>query len=261
MVPNGIGADMRRLIRALVLVGLLLIAGGFVLVRYLPHVVPDRIARPVGIGGDIDGIRAALTAPLTAQLQHVGLSFGAAVYLRIFKEEAELELWVEDGERFALFRTYPICNFSGELGPKLKEGDRQSPEGFYQVGQGALNPNSRFHLSFNLGFPNAYDAARDRTGSFLMVHGACVSIGCYAMTDPAIEEIYVLVEAALRGGQKRFDVHAFPFRMTDARMERAAGHEWLAFWQELKPAYDAFEADRRVPGITTSDGRYHVAAR
>ena len=252
---------MKRLMRALVLVGLLLAGGGLILARYFPHVVPDRIVRPMGIGGDIDEIRASLTAPLTAQLQQVGLSFGAPVFLRIFKEEAELELWVQEGARFTLFRTYPICNFSGELGPKLKEGDRQSPEGFYQVGQGALNPNSRFHLSFNLRFPNAYDSARARTGSFLMVHGDCVSIGCYAMTDPAIEEIYVLAEAALRGGQTRFDVHAFPFRMTDTRMARAAGHEWLAFWEELKPAYDAFEANHRVPDITTSDGRYHVAAR
>lgn len=252
---------MRRLIRALVLTGILLIAGGVILARYSPHVVPDRIARPLGIGGDIDEIRAALTEPLTTELERKGLRFGAPVFMRIFKEEAVLELWVKGPSRFELFKTYPICNYSGALGPKLREGDRQSPEGFYRVGRGALNPNSRFHLSFNLGFPNAYDAAHARTGSFLMVHGDCVSIGCYAMTDAAIEEIYVLAEAALRQGQGAFDVHAFPFRMSEARMARAAGHEWIAFWRELKPGYDAFERTGQVPEVTARGQSYDVVAR
>ena len=252
---------MRRVIRAVVLVVILLVAGGVILARYFPHAVPDRIARPLGVGGEIDEIRAALTGPLSAELERKGLRFGAPVFMRIFKEEAELKLWVQGPARFELFKTYAICNYSGALGPKLREGDRQSPEGFYRVGRGALNPNSRFHLSFNLGFPNAYDTAHDRTGSFLMVHGDCVSIGCYAMTDAAIEEIYVLAEAALWQGQGAFDVHAFPFRMSEARMARAAGHAWFGFWEELKPGYDAFEQSGQVPEVTANGRRYEVAAR
>ncbi|MCV6593050.1 MAG: murein L,D-transpeptidase [Silicimonas sp.] len=208
---------------------------------------------------DIAEIRTRLTPVLTRDLARKGLAFGAPVHLRIFKEEAVLELWVRDGARFALFRRYDICNFSGGLGPKLKEGDRQSPEGFYQVGRNALNPQSRFHLSFNLGFPNAFDRAHGRTGSFLMVHGACASIGCYAMTDKKIEEIYLLVEAALRGGQAAVPVHAFPFRMTEARLAQETGHRWHGFWSDLKRGYDAFEATGLPPDITVSGGRYRVA--
>ncbi|SVD61889.1 uncharacterized protein METZ01_LOCUS414743, partial [marine metagenome] len=143
-----------------------------------------------------------------------GLRWGAPVFIRIFKEEKKLELWVDDGKVFKHFKTWPICKYSGTLGPKLKEGDRQAPEGFYFVPRSRMNPRSRFHLSFNLGYPNAYDRAHKRTGSALMVHGNCVSIGCYAMTDAGIEEIYSLCDAALTNGQRFFRVHAFPFRMT-----------------------------------------------
>lgn len=220
--------------------------------------LPDKIAKPLGLRTDITTIRAAQRPVLTNALAKEGLTFGAPVYIRIFKEEAELELWVEDRGRYRLFRSYPICNFSGALGPKLKEGDRQSPEGFYRVDKAALNPNSRFHLSFNLGFPNAFDQSHGRTGSFLMVHGDCLSIGCYAMTDPMIEEIYVLVEAALTQGQPNVPVHAFPFRMTDARLAAAEGSEWHAFWSELAPVHRAFETTRRVPITEVVQGQYRL---
>ena len=166
---------------------------------------------------------------------------------------------MQHNEAFVLFRSYTICNHSGDLGPKLKEGDRQSPEGFYRVGKGALNPNSKFHLSFNLGFPNTYDRAQGRTGSFLMVHGACASIGCYAMTDPGIEEIYLLVEAALNGGQDAVPVHAFPFHMTKTRLAQEQDNRWHGFWRDLKTGYDAFEARRIPPEIQVSDGHYRIA--
>ncbi len=210
---------------------------------------------------DIAEIRERQRPLLTEALAKQDLSFGAPVFIRIFKEEAELELWVQAGERYALFKTYPICNYSGDLGPKLKEGDRQSPEGIYEVGLEALNPNSRYHLSFNLGFPNSYDRAQGRTGSFLMVHGDCLSIGCYAMTDAGIEEIYVLVEAALKAGQKRFSVHAFPFRMDEARMKEAAGSIWLPFWKDLKPIYAAFERRAIPPEVDVHSGHYVLAAK
>ncbi len=248
--------------RTIWLLGLVaLIGGGLTMSRYLPPAGPDLSLVPGGIGGDISEIRAALTSPLSAELARRELRFGAPVFIRIFKEEAELELWVRQDGRFVLFKTYPICKFSGTLGPKLREGDRQAPEGIYRVGRGALNPNSSFHLSFNLGFPNAYDRANGRTGSFLMVHGACVSVGCYAMTDPAIEEIYLLVEAALLQGQGGVDVHAFPFRMTRARMARAQGDEWFTFWSDLKPVFDHFEKTGNLPQVTSSDGRYRIAGQ
>lgn len=255
------GVGMKRAVKALFVLMVLVIGAGVVVARFYPHKLPDRVANPIGLRPEIAEVRAALTGPLTAQLESRGLIFGAPVFMRIFKEEAELELWVRGAERFELFKTYPICNYSGALGPKLREGDRQSPEGFYKVGRGALNPNSSFHLSFNLGFPNAYDATNARTGSFLMVHGDCVSIGCYAMTDAAIEEIYVLAEAALLQGQAAFDVHAFPFRMSEARMAQAEDHAWIGFWEELKPGYDAFETSRQVPEVSATGGRYDIVSR
>ncbi len=189
-------------------------------------------------------------------LEDRGLDWGVPIFVRIFKESRELEIWVDKGERFDLFRTYEICTFSGGLGPKLRTGDKKSPEGFYFVTPGRMNPASKFHLSFNLGFPNAFDRAHDRTGSALMVHGNCVSIGCYAMTDPKIEEIYAMADAALSNGQPFFRVHAFPYRMTEENMTRHRRSEWIAFWRDLKQGYDHFEATGRPPNVEVIDGRY-----
>lgn len=193
---------------------------------------------------------------LTPLLSRKGLRLGAPVFLRIFKEEETLEVWLQNGKKFELFQSYPICYFSGNLGPKLKVGDRQSPEGFYSVPASALNPYSQFHLSFNLGYPNAFDRAHGRTGSLLMIHGDCVSIGCYAMTDPGIEEIYTLVEAALRNGQKSFQVHSFPFRMTKKNLARHRSSEWWDFWSNLQEGYDLFEQDQVPPVVRVQDRRY-----
>jgi murein L,D-transpeptidase YafK len=195
---------------------------------------------------------------LNEQLAEKGLMRGNAVFIRIFKREQELELWMKKGDGFVLFASYPICRYSGELGPKLREGDYQAPEGFYTVGRGQLNPNSSNHLAFNLGFPNRYDAANGRTGSFLMVHGNCISIGCYAMTDPVIDEIWDLVTAALDGGQKRFGVHIFPFRMTEPQFAVLGGGPWNAFWGDLKKAYDLFEASYIPPKISVCAKHYAV---
>lgn len=160
---------------------------------------------------------------------------------------------------FALLADWPICTWSGTLGPKLQEGDGQSPEGFYAVGPRAMNPNSSYHLSFNLGFPNAYDRAHGRTGSFLMVHGACVSIGCYAMTDPGIEKIYGLVEQAFANGQRFVRVHAFPFPMTADNMAAMEGHADHDFWRNLQEGWDWFERTGRPPDVTVRDRRYVFA--
>ncbi|MEP2531071.1 murein L,D-transpeptidase family protein [Shimia sp.] len=247
---------MRRNLIVFLILGLAI--GGAYLLR---HRLPDPIATPLGLRPPVSEVRAAQTPVLTTALGEQGLTFGAPVYLRVFKEEAELELWVQTGDRFRLFKTYPICNYSGHLGPKLKEGDRQSPEGFYRVYKSSLNPDSRFHLSFNLGFPNRFDRAQGRTGSYLMIHGDCVSVGCYAMTDAGIEEIFVLVEAALRSGQSFVPVHAFPFRMTNQRMTQAKDNTWLPFWQDLMPAYVEFEESQVPPQISVKNGRYDVSLR
>lgn len=183
---------------------------------------------------------------------------GSPVFIRIFKEESILELWTlpEDSEKFELYKSYPVCKWSGDLGPKLKEGDRQSPEGFYTVGKSQLKPDSRFHRAFNIGFPNQFDKANGRTGSFIMVHGDCVSIGCYAMTDDLIDEIYFLVESALNKGQKEFPVHIFPFRMTNKNMQKHKSHMWFSFWQNLKTGYDIFEKSHIPPNISVEDKAY-----
>ncbi len=195
---------------------------------------------------------------LSNRLQAAGFAARSPVFLRVFKREFELEVWIKKGDRFERFATYPICNWSGRLGPKQREGDRQSPEGFYTVDAKALNPNSRWHRSFNLGFPNAFDRANARTGSLLMVHGGCSSIGCFAMTDPVIDELWQLVTAALGNGQKRFHVHVFPFRMSPENMEAAAHHAALPFWQTLKIAHDAFDATHQPPEINVCGQRYDV---
>lgn len=226
-----------------------------------PRPLPDLVSKLLRKDRNITEIRTRQRPLLTAALDEQGLDYGAPVYLRIFKEEAVLELWVQKDTRFELFDSFDICNYSGKLGPKLKEGDRQAPEGFYRVNRAALNPNSSYHLSFNLGFPNAFDRAHGRTGSFLMVHGDCVSIGCYAMTDAGIEEIYVLVEAALKAGQPYVPVHAFPFRMSPERMAETPKNAPNAFWSQLVPAYAAFEETRQLPKVRIEGKRYktHIA--
>jgi murein L,D-transpeptidase YafK len=214
------------------------------------------LARP---GGVRSGEVFARVGPgLVRALHERGFRFGAPVFIRIFKESREMELWLDQGGRWELFRTYPVCAFSGNPGPKQREGDMQSPEGFYQVTPEQLNPRSSYHLAFNLGFPNAHDRAKGYTGSFLMVHGDCVSVGCYAMTDAFIEEIYTLAAAALQSGQPAFSVHVFPFRMTVENMRKNADSPWGAFWGDLKKGHDAFVQRGQVPQIGVRNGRYAV---
>ena len=195
-------------------------------------------------------------ARLDERLAAKGVKLGVPIYLRIFKLDSELELWVEKDGRFVRFATYPICRWSGRLGPKLREGDKQAPEGFYTVAADQLNPNSRMYRSFSLGFPNAFDLAHGRTGSFLMVHGGCASVGCYAVTDPVIGELWSFVTAALDNGEQRIPVHVFPFRMTNRNLSVRKGAKWEDFWADLKKGYDMFEASRLPPVVSVCNGRY-----
>lgn len=192
-------------------------------------------------------------APLKEELAAHGFHLGNAAFIRIFKETSELELWLKKSKAstYTLFKTYPIARWSGELGPKLQEGDGQAPEGFYDVVQKRLNPNSKYHLAFNIGYPNAHDTAHHRTGNFIMIHGKDVSIGCFAMTDPVIEELYLIVEAALTTGQKTVLVHCFPFRITDERLAQAKtdNSPWGEFWTTLQPIWQAFEKNHLPPKV------------
>ena len=200
------------------------------------------------------------SADLTASMAEQGLTLGSPVFIRIIKSSdtgGYLELFVENNEgTYVKFVSWDICNVSGDLGPKMKTGDRQAPEGFYFVKPAMMNPWSQYHLSFNLGYPNSYDRAHGRTGKYLMVHGDCVSIGCYAMTDEGIEEIYTIVDAAFSAGQPFIRVHAFPFPMTDANVARKSHSEHAEFWKNLKTGWDWFETKGQPPNVEVRNKHY-----
>ncbi len=198
-----------------------------------------------------------LSDRMLADIEQKSMAKDSAILVRIFKEEAELEVWKEDKTgRLALLKTYPICRWSGELGPKVKEGDRQAPEGFYMITPGLMNPNSNFYLAINMGFPNAYDKSHGRSGGFLMIHGDCSSRGCYAMTDEQIAEIYALARESFFGGQRAFQIQAYPFRMTPLNMAKHRNSPHMAFWKMLKQGYDHFEVTRLEPQIDVCERRY-----
>lgn len=198
-----------------------------------------------------------IPARLVAEMNAMGMSESDPIMVRIFKQESELELWKRDrAGKFALLKTYPMCRWSGQLGPKIKEGDRQAPEGFYTVRAQQLNPNSQYYLSYDLGFPNAFDRAHGRTGSALMVHGACTSAGCFAMTDEGVAELYAVAREALRGGQEAFQVQALPFRMTAENLARHRANSNIAFWRNLKEGVDHFDVARIPPKVAVCGRRY-----
>lgn len=199
---------------------------------------------------------------LGKKLSDIKWKRGSEVFIRIFKENDTLELYgkhkgpLDESAKWVLLKTYDICRWSGKLGPKFYEGDKQAPEGFYNISAKQLNPNSRHHLSFNLGFPNQVERAQGKTGSFLMVHGGCSSIGCYAITDASVDEVYNIVEAALANGQKQVAVHAFPFHLTNEKLSLYKTHKAYAFWQSLKFGYDNFEHQNTVPRVYACNKQY-----
>jgi murein L,D-transpeptidase YafK len=191
------------------------------------------------------------------QMEALNMDRAAPILIRIYKEDSTLEILKQDRSgKFALLNSYPICKFSGNLGPKLMQGDYQAPEGFYDITPNQMNPNSSEYLAFNTGFPNAFDRSLGRTGSFLMVHGGCRSVGCYAMTDYAMEEIYGLVDEAFKGGQKKVQLQAFPFRMTAQNLADHADDPNLPFWEMLKEGSDAFLVTEQPPRVAVCDRRY-----
>ncbi|HEV2557344.1 MAG TPA: L,D-transpeptidase family protein [Microvirga sp.] len=196
--------------------------------------------------------------PSTLSLMSVkGMQPSDPILIRAYKKESEMEVWKRGTNgRYALLKTYPICRWSGQLGPKVTQGDRQAPEGFYAVSPAQMNPNSAYYLSFDTGFPNAYDRSQGRSGSALMVHGNCSSAGCYAMTDEAIAEIYAMARESLAGGQRAFQFQAYPFRMTAENMAKYREDRNFAFWRNLKEGSDRFEATGEEPQVAVATGRY-----
>lgn len=198
-----------------------------------------------------------LSPAMVAQIEQKGMAKNSPILLRIYKEESELEVWkLTRAGKYEVLKTYPICRWSGELGPKFKEGDRQAPEGFYTITPELLQPRSSYHLAFNMGYPNEYDRSHGRTGAHLMVHGDCSSRGCYAMTDEQISEIFSLAREAFDGGQLSFQVQAYPFRMTAKNMARHRKNPHLAYWRMLKEGSDHFEVTKTALKVDVCDKRY-----
>jgi murein L,D-transpeptidase YafK len=208
---------------------------------------------------DIDAIRIGAVRPSTLEkMASLNMDRAAPVLLRVYKEESTFEVWKQDRSgKYILLNTYPICKFSGKLGPKISEGDRQTPEGFYEITPEQMFPLSREYLAFNIGFPNAFDRSLGRSGSFIMVHGGCASIGCYAMTHQQMDEIYRLIDEAFDGGQNRVPFEAFPFRMTAENLARhAPNNPHASFWTMLKAGSDSFLETGKPPTIVVCDHRY-----
>jgi murein L,D-transpeptidase YafK len=198
-----------------------------------------------------------LPSATVSALRALDSSPGAAMVVRIFKEEKVLEVWKKTASgQFKQFKSYEICAFSGVLGPKVKEGDRQSPEGFYTITPGLMNPRSSYYLAFNTGFPNKFDRVHGRTGSDLMVHGDCSSRGCYAMTDDGIAEIYALARESFKGGNPSFQLQIFPFKMTAANLAKQASNQHLSFWKDIKEGYDLFELTKAPAAWDVCERQY-----
>ncbi|MBN8533701.1 MAG: murein L,D-transpeptidase [Rhizobiales bacterium] len=194
-------------------------------------------------------------------MSEMGLSKTSPILIRAFKKESELEVWKADNSgEYKLLHTYPICRWSGQLGPKKVEGDRQVPEGFYSITPAMMNPNSSFYLSFNIGYPNNFDRQLGRNGSHIMVHGACSSRGCFSMTDRQIADIYALARESFSGGQQAIQMQSLPFRFTPSNLAKYRADENLPFWKNLKEGADHFEVTKREVKVAACSGRYRFGA-
>lgn len=224
----------------------------------LKDVASDRVERQrAAAEGNLPLAGTPDLARLSERLAEKGVKMGAPILLRAFKSESEFEVWIrKDDGAYVLFATYPVCHWSGTLGPKLREGDKQTPEGFYTVTRRQMHHVGRWPRSLNLGFPNVFDQAQARNGSHILVHGGCSSVGCFAMTNAVIEEIYGFAERAIAGGQTHVPVHVFPFRLTEANLQQQKDSPWYSFWTNLKEGYDFVETTKRAPRISVCDARY-----
>jgi murein L,D-transpeptidase YafK len=196
-----------------------------------------------------------------------GLRYPAAdIYLRVFKREHALELWVrpEGDTIFSMLRSYDICAQSGELGPKRARGDNQVPEGFYTIDR--FNPYSDYHLSLHVDYPNASDqltSTEPDLGGDIFIHGGCNSIGCLALTDEGIKELYWVAVEARAAGQQRIPIDIFPARLGDEEIGQLArvfkaNQQLVTFWRTLKVGYDFFEKNRTLPNVRVDNGGRYV---
>ncbi len=253
-------AKLQDCVRALAMAGAALACvatSAEALVIELKDVAADRVERQrAAAAGALPLPNTPNIADFSDRLKQKGVSLSAPILIRIFKSESELEIWKEKGDTFILFATYPICHWSGSTGPKMRDGDKQAPEGFYAVNRAQTRHVGRWPKSLNIGFPNILDQSQARTGDNILIHGGCSSVGCFAMTNPVMDEIQNLTEAAIDGGQAYVPVHVFPFRMTDANMKANADSPWMGFWSNLKQGYDAFERTRTPFVVSVCDGRY-----
>lgn len=241
--------------------------------QYKRRIPPPQFEAPIAdsdsilthhkINKQLEVMRDKNLSVLRTEMVLRGMSMDNPMFIRAFKSEMHLELWIQNSytKRYDLFRTYNVCKKSGGLGPKLQEGDRQTPEGFYNVTQDRLNPNSQYFLSFNIGFPNAFDRAHGRTGSLLMIHGGCASEGCLAMTDQQIGEIYMIIEHNFKYGHAEIPIHIYPFKMTKENMQYHKNSKWHPFWKNLKQGYDYFEQTRTPPQILVRGKQYVIQGK
>ena len=192
-----------------------------------------------------------------AAMEEIGSSKGAPMLIRAYKKEAEFEIWKMKADgHYAYLKTFPLCRWSGQLGPKLREGDRQVPEGFYSIAPARMNPNSAYYLSFDIGYPNVYDRAQGRTGGAIMVHGACSSAGCFSMTDEQVAEIYAIAREAFASGQQAFQMQSYPFRMTPENLAKYRLDPNIGFWKQLKEGSDNFEVTKQDVAVGVCDKHY-----
>lgn len=240
---------------------------------FVPGYVLPRAAVVLGVavllagcnGNDRFASNSRHYVPISSQMEALmsekGMNARAPVLFRAYKKESELEVWKQDASgEYKLLKTFPMCRWSGQLGPKKVEGDRQVPEGFYSITPGQMNPNSSYYLSFNVGYPNAYDRQLGRTGAHIMVHGACSSMGCFSMTDEQVADIYALSREAFGGGQKAIQFQSYPFRMNATNLARYRADENMPFWKNLKEGSDYFEVSKREPKVSVCSARYSFGA-
>jgi murein L,D-transpeptidase YafK len=204
---------------------------------------------------------AAKAIELSRAFEKRGLKLGSPVFIRVYKQTSEMELWVEKGSRYVLFKTFGICRWSGRLGPKYYEGDRQSPEGLYRITSRDLIVNARWDRAMNINYPNSFDVMNGRGGSSILIHGKCGSIGCFAIQDRNVEEVYAAVRAALEGGQAYIPVLSLPFRFSSLAPSRQDTLQMNEFWADLRRADLLFDRDRLPPSAWICDGRYYFADR
>ncbi len=187
------------MLKRLIFIGLLLLLAGFLYYHYAPRVV--KTVHPETVDSRKAKLEKKVFTQLQSDLQNIGLTdFPEQLLFTAFKEEQILEIYAKAGEEYRLLKSYPFTANSGKLGPKLREGDRQIPEGIYNIEY--LNPNSSYYLSLKVSYPNAFDRKqakknrRTQLGGDIFIHGKSVTIGCIPVGDQAIEEVFILAANA-----------------------------------------------------------------